>query len=103
LRADGLEVEGSIGEADPLFAILSLWDPAEFDEILLSTLPVGASRWLRADLPRRVERLTGALVSHVVSGPGRQASRLGETAASGFPEGQPHPAEASPGGVGVRA
>jgi len=76
LRQEGLEVEGCVGESDPLFAVLAVWDPAEYDEILLSTLPVGSSRWLRADLPRRVERLTGALVTHVVAGGSRAASRV---------------------------
>ena len=81
LREDGLEAEGCVGESDPLFAILAVWDPAEYDEILLSTLPVGSSRWLRADLPRRVERLTGAQVSHLVADAPRRRSRPDETRA----------------------
>jgi hypothetical protein len=65
LRGDGLEVSGCLGDADPFYAIHEIWNPARYDEILISTLPSGSSRWLRSDLPRRVERLTGALVSHV--------------------------------------
>jgi hypothetical protein len=65
LRAAGLEVEGRAGDADPLHAVLEVWTPAEYDEIIVSTLPASTSRWLRADLPRRIERHTGALVRHV--------------------------------------
>src|SRR5260370_26355947 len=65
LRGDGLEVSGRLGDADPFYAVHEIWDPPHYDEILISTLPTGNSRWLRSDLPRRVERLTGALVSHV--------------------------------------
>ena len=103
LRDDGLEIDGCAGEADPLFAILSVWDPAEYDEILLSTLPVGTSRWLRADLPRRVERLTGALVSHVVARPAPSPARLDGAPSQGR-RGDEHGRQAIPSvGVGVRA
>ncbi len=69
LRDAGLEVEGSVGDADPLIAVTESWDPGRYDEIVLSTLPTGVSKWLQADLPHRVAKLTGALVVHVVSGP----------------------------------
>jgi hypothetical protein len=45
------------------------WDPGRFDEILVSTLPTGASRWLQIDLPHQVERMTGVQVTHVVGSP----------------------------------
>jgi hypothetical protein len=65
LRDDGLDVEGRVGDPDPFFAIHDAWDPRLYDEILVCTLPATSSRWLRADLLRRVERRTGALVSHL--------------------------------------
>ncbi len=74
LRALGLDVGGAIGDGDPVVAVAETWNPAEFDEIIVSTLPVGWSRWLRADLPRRIERLTGALVTHVVAPPRTKAT-----------------------------
>jgi hypothetical protein len=43
------------------------WDPRRFDEIIVATLPTGISRWMATDLARRVERLTGARVTHIVS------------------------------------
>jgi nucleotide-binding universal stress UspA family protein len=67
LRAAGLDVEGRVGDPDPIVAVHEVWDPAEFDEVIVSTLPTGASRWLALDLPRRVGRITGAPVTHVVA------------------------------------
>ncbi len=61
----GLDVDGRAGDADPLNAVLEVWSPAEFDEIIVSTLPGSTSRWMQTGLPRRIERQTGALVRHV--------------------------------------
>ena len=65
LRSVGLETHGVVGDVDPLSAVLEVWSPAKFDEIVVSTLPASTSRWMQAGLPRRVERHTGALVRHV--------------------------------------
>ena len=65
LSAAGLEVRGVAGDTDPLRAVVEVWNPAEFDEIIVSTLPASASRWMRASLPAQVGRYTGALVHHV--------------------------------------
>jgi hypothetical protein len=51
---------------------MELWDPMRFDEVVVSTLPVGSSRWLGLDLPHRLEKLTSAPVTHVVSQPARE-------------------------------
>jgi hypothetical protein len=69
LRADGIEVEGSIGDGDPLVAVTEAWDPKRYDEIIVSTLPMRMSKWLHAGLPERIGRLTGAPVTHIVSEP----------------------------------
>jgi hypothetical protein len=70
MRAAGLDkVEGQMGDRDPIVAVMEIWDPRKFDEIVVSTLPTGASRWLGSDLPRRLERLTGVTVRHVVAQP----------------------------------
>jgi hypothetical protein len=77
LRTVGFEVDGRVGDSDPLNAVLEVWSPAEFDEIIVSTLPASNSRWMQTGLPRRIERHTGALVRHVearealTSAPGR--------------------------------
>lgn len=61
----GFEVHGRAGDVDPLYAVLEVWNPAEFDEIIVSTLPASTSRWMTSGLPRRIEQQTGALVRHV--------------------------------------
>ena len=63
----GVPAQGIVGDADPMLAVQDAWDPRSFDEVIVATLPTGTSRWLAADLPRRVERLTGARVTHIVA------------------------------------
>jgi hypothetical protein len=70
MRAAGLEhVSGHVGDRDPVVAAMEAFDPMEFDEIVVSTLPSGSSRWLGLDLPRRLGKLTSVPVHHVVSQP----------------------------------
>lgn len=61
------EVTGEVGDHRPVDAILDVLRRQSFDEIILSTLPAGASRWLRLDLVNRVRRAVDAPVTHVVS------------------------------------
>jgi hypothetical protein len=72
MRDEGLEVEGLVGDHDPIGALHDTWDPTSWDEVVVSTLSTGASKWLQVDLPHRVERLTGVQVNHVVSEPRRE-------------------------------
>jgi hypothetical protein len=81
LREVGLDVQGVAGDADPLQAVLEVWHPGRFDEIIVSTLPAATSRWMVAGLPRQIERHTGALVSHVETGVKARPARA-ETAAA---------------------
>jgi hypothetical protein len=70
MRNGGLDnVEGRVGDPDPIVAVMDVWDPMKFDEIIVSTLPTGSSRWLGLDLPHRLEKLTSVPVRHVVSKP----------------------------------
>ncbi len=68
-RAEGLECSGSVGDTDPVVAVHEAWDPRRYDEVVVSTLPTGASRWLQIDLPHRIEKITDAPVRHVLSKP----------------------------------
>jgi hypothetical protein len=73
MREAGLDnVEGSVGDPDPVVAVMDIWDPMKFDDIVVSTLPTGSSRWMGLDLPRRLEKLTSVPVRHVVSHPRRE-------------------------------
>ena len=68
LREAGLEVEGTLSaDSEPLAAAYEAWDPAKYDEVIVCTLPTGASRWLQVDLPHRLQKLTDAPVAHVVA------------------------------------
>lgn len=73
MRQAGLEVEGVVGHADPIDAVFETWDPKRFDEVIVSTLPGAASRWLEVDLPHRVARHTGVTVRHVLAQEPRRA------------------------------
>ncbi|MDQ4096888.1 MAG: YceI family protein [Actinomycetota bacterium] len=68
LRGLGFEVTGEVGDANPVSAIGDVLarEPRSFDEIILSTLAPGLSRWLGQDVPRRVERSFGLPLTHVV-------------------------------------
>ena len=63
-EAAGDKVEGLTGDADPLTAIQDAVNLRGFDEIILSTLPARVSRWLKLDLPSKVQGL-GLPVTHV--------------------------------------
>ena len=56
IRGLGCRADGEIGDPDPMHAVNEAVRGQAFDEIIISTLPSGVSRWLRADLPSRVRR-----------------------------------------------
>lgn len=51
----GHPVHGIIGDSDPFVAMREVVTGGGIDEIIISTLPARVSRWLRRDLPHRVE------------------------------------------------
>ncbi len=67
LRLMGVDADGAIGSQNPRYAVEDLLREEEFDEIILSTLPSGVSRWLRQDLPHRLARVTTTPITLVVA------------------------------------
>lgn len=64
----GLEVTGEVGDPSPVQAIGdAIRERGPFDEIILSTLPPGPSRWLGMDLPKRVARAYDVPLTHLVA------------------------------------
>jgi hypothetical protein len=66
LRDAGLDVDGVVGDPDPIVAVSETWKPGQYDEVIVSTLGREASRWLEYDLPHRIGKLTDCSVQHVV-------------------------------------
>ena len=65
-EAAGQEVTGSIGDAEPLMAIQDAVNLGGYDEIIISTLPLGISRWLKLDIVSKARGL-GLPVTHVAA------------------------------------
>jgi hypothetical protein len=55
--AAGGSVEGMVGDPEPLNAVQDAVNLHGFDEIIVSTLPKRVSRWMRLDLPHKLEGL----------------------------------------------
>ena len=67
LRGEGLDVaDAKVGDGDPLAAISDECNFTEYDELIVSTLPLKLSKWLHLDLPRKAGAATGLPVTHVV-------------------------------------
>jgi hypothetical protein len=69
MRHMDVEVHGTIGSSQPMDAIADIVRTGTFDEIIISTLPKGQSRWLEIDLPNSVAQTFGVPVTHVVGSP----------------------------------
>ena len=72
LHEHGIEADAMLGDVDPCCAVIEVWDPRRWDEVVVSTLPTSASRWLRIGLPQRIRRAIDAPVSHIESRPARE-------------------------------
>ena len=62
----GATATGEVADEHPLYAMRDALREREIDEIIISTLPPGMSKWLRQDLPRKAHREFEIPVTHVV-------------------------------------
>ncbi len=70
MRLSGIDLERAIvGDPDPFAAVGDALHSDEFDEVIVATLPRGASRWLRRSLPDRLRRTTDLPVTQVTAHP----------------------------------
>ena len=64
---EGLDVaDAKVGDPDPLAAIQDECNFNEYDEVIVSTLPLTISKWLHIDLPSKARAATGLAVTHVI-------------------------------------
>jgi hypothetical protein len=56
-QAAGSPVEGLVGDPEPLSAIQDAINLRGFDEVIISTLSSGVSKWLKLDLPSKAAGL----------------------------------------------
>lgn len=72
LRDAGLEIESTLtGVPDPVAAVADELQARRYDEVVVSTLPAGVSRWLRLSLAQRARRMTKLPVTHVTASEAR--------------------------------
>jgi hypothetical protein len=67
LRGAGLDIDGQIGDPDPVAAVQVAANQGSYDEMIVSTLHKHVSRWLKLDLPSKAAHATGLPVTHVES------------------------------------
>jgi hypothetical protein len=71
-EAAGGHVDALVGDTDPFVAVRETLEREHFDEVIVSMLPERVSRWLRLDLPHRVEQL-GVPVTAVIANQSERA------------------------------
>jgi hypothetical protein len=67
LRDLGTEASGEVGSSDPVQAVLDACRARSVDEIILSTLPPGISRWLGLDVPSQLKGAVQMPVTVVIA------------------------------------
>jgi hypothetical protein len=67
MRREGLLVAGMIGDPDPYTATMNALQFYRVSRIVISTLPVTRSGWMRSDLIERVSKATNIEVEHIVA------------------------------------
>jgi hypothetical protein len=65
IRDLGLDIDGEVGDPDPVAAVSDAANLGSYDEVIVSTLPKHLSKWLKLDIAHKVEHTTGLPVKHV--------------------------------------
>ena len=73
MTAEGLSVSGEVGSDSPVDSvddILRRDGSDAYAGIIVSTLPRVVSKWLKLDVPSRIQRATALPVDHLIGHPG---------------------------------
>jgi len=65
LRGLGVDADGEVGDRDPVMAVRDALRGREVDEVIISTLPAGISRWLGEDVPSRLREAVSVPITVV--------------------------------------
>jgi Fe2+ transport system protein FeoA len=74
LKEMGVEADGEVGDRDPVNAVRDALRRQEADEVIVSTLPRGLSRWPAEHVPSRLRAACPVPVTVVTQGATVQAS-----------------------------
>lgn len=67
-ETDGVHVDQVIvGDANPVYAVADAFNQDSWDQVIVSTLGIGVSRWLNQDVVSRLEREVSVPVTHVAA------------------------------------
>ncbi len=66
-RSLGADAAGEVGDPHPVAAVHDALQGRQIDEVIVSTLPAGISRWIQNDTPSKIERVFSLPVVHVIS------------------------------------
>lgn len=69
MRREGLLVAGMIGDPDPYTSAMNALQFFRVSQIVVSTLPVTRSGWMRADLIARLRKASNIEVEHIIAEP----------------------------------
>ena len=65
-EAEGITLEDvRVGDASPVYAVQDCLAEGDFDQVVVSTLPIGVSRWVKLDVVSQLRRSIDVPVTHV--------------------------------------
>jgi GABA permease len=70
LRGLGADATGEVGVIDTVAAVVGVVERDRIDEVIVSTLPSRISKWLRQDLPHKIEKHVTVPVTVVTASTG---------------------------------